>query len=258
VNILEHNREAWNRQVRGGNPWTVPVTREDVARARRGDWSIVLTSQRPVPRSWFPPLPGCNVLCLAGGGGQQGPILAASGADVTVFDLSPLQLARDREVAQREGLELRIEEGDMANLSRFPAESFDLIVHPTSNVYVPDVRRVWREAFRVLRPGGTLLSGFLQPTNYAVEEIAEEPGTYRIRHAIPFSDTDSLSTEELQRLMDEGDTLQWSHTLEDQLGGQTEAGFLIAGLYEDRNPYWSLAHYLPTHMATRAIKPQRS
>jgi len=31
--------------------------------------------------------------CLASGGGQQGPVLAAAGAHVTVFDNSPRQLA---------------------------------------------------------------------------------------------------------------------------------------------------------------------
>ena len=102
--ILGYNRQAWDRQVERGNRWTVPVGPEAIARARRGDWSIVLTPTKPVPADWFPPLAGLDVLCLAGGGGQQGPILAAAGARVTVFDNSPKQLAQDRLVADREGL----------------------------------------------------------------------------------------------------------------------------------------------------------
>jgi 2-polyprenyl-3-methyl-5-hydroxy-6-metoxy-1,4-benzoquinol methylase len=70
------------------------------------------------------------VLCLASGGGQQGPILAAAGARVTVFDNSPQQLAQDRFVARREGLTLETVEGDMRDLSVFADVSFDLIVHP--------------------------------------------------------------------------------------------------------------------------------
>jgi SAM-dependent methyltransferase len=151
--ILTYNRHAWDRQVERGNRWTVPAGPEEIARARKGDWEIVLTPTKPVPADWFPPLPGLDVLCLASGGGQQGPILAAAGANVTVYDNSPKQLAQDRLVADGEGLALETVEGDMADLHALPDDRFDLIVHPCSNVLVPDVRPVWREAFRVLRPG---------------------------------------------------------------------------------------------------------
>ena len=111
--ILSYNRRAWDRQVERGNPWTVPVSPEVIARARRGDWSIVLTPTKPVPADWFSPLEGLDVLCLASGGGQQGPILAAAGANVTVFDNSPAQLAQDRLVAETEGLTLETVQGDI-------------------------------------------------------------------------------------------------------------------------------------------------
>jgi len=115
--VLVYNRHAWDRQVECGNPWTVPVGEEEIARARRGAWKIVLTPTKPVPADWFPPLAGLDVLCLASGGGQQGPILAAAGAKVTVFDNSPKQLAQDRLVANREGLIIATFQGDMAELS---------------------------------------------------------------------------------------------------------------------------------------------
>jgi SAM-dependent methyltransferase len=149
--ITQYNKQAWNREVDLGNPWTIPVTPEEVAAARKGDFRILLT---PLNRTWdwFPPLNGCRVLCLASGGGQQGPLLAAAGAQVTVFDNSPRQLERDQMVAARENLALRLVEGDMANLSLFSDAAFDFIVHPISNCFVPDVRPVWKEAFRVLAP----------------------------------------------------------------------------------------------------------
>src|SRR4051794_19772198 len=140
--ILTYNRQAWDRQVERGNRWTVPVGPEEVARARRGDWRIVLTPTKPVPTDWFPSLRGLDVLCLAGGGGQQGPILAAAEANVIVLDNSPEQLAQDRLVAEREGLVIETVRGDMADLSVFPVARFGLIVHPVSNVFVPDVRPV--------------------------------------------------------------------------------------------------------------------
>src|SRR3982751_4204017 len=135
--ILTYNRRAWDRQVERSNPWTVPVTVEEVARARIGDWRIVLTPTKPVPADWFPPLVGLDVLCLASGGGQQGPILAAAGANVTVFEKRRSQLAQDRSVADREGLAIETVQGDMADLSALGDARFDLIVHPVSNVFVP-------------------------------------------------------------------------------------------------------------------------
>jgi len=73
MDIRVSNRDAWDRQVRAGHRWTVLVGPEVTAAARRGEWSVVLTPTTPVPRNWFPPLPGLDVLCLASGGGQQGP-----------------------------------------------------------------------------------------------------------------------------------------------------------------------------------------
>ena len=184
MDILKHNRLAWNREVERRNPWTVPVTTEVVEAARRGTWEIVLTPTKPVPRSWFPDLPGIDLLCLASGGGQQGPILAAAGAKVTVLDNSPAQLSQDRLVARRDSLDIETVEGDMANLSMFAAESFGLIVHPISNVFVPSVLPVWREAFRVLRRGGALLSGFVNPVRYLFDEdAAQRDGALQVRRA---------------------------------------------------------------------------
>lgn len=258
MDIRSHNRRAWDAQVERGNIWTVPVGPDVVADARRGRWDIFLTPTRPVPKAWFPPLEGLDVLCLASGGGQQGPILAAAGARVTVLDNSPRQLAQDRLVAEREGLAIRTVEGDMANLSVFPDAEFGLIVHPVSNCFVPDVRPVWREAYRVLRRGGVLLAGFNNPAVYLFDwELAERTGELRVAHALPYSDTESLTDEEKHRYPAEGTPLEFSHTLEDQIGGQLDAGFVLTALYEDGYPADStepLNRYMPTFIATRAMK----
>ncbi len=143
MDIREYNRVAWDREVERRNRWTVPVSEAVIAAARRGQWEILLTPSKPVPRAWFPDLEGIDVLCLAAGGGQQGPVLAAAGARVTVLDNSPRQLEQDRFVAEQYALPLDTVEGDMADLSMFSDQSFDLIVHPVSNVFIPDVRPVW-------------------------------------------------------------------------------------------------------------------
>ena len=253
--IQAYNRRAWDRQVERDNPWTVPVTAEEVARARTGDWRIVLTPTKPVPADWFPLLLGLDVLCLASGGGQQGPILAAAGGNVTVFDNSPAQLAQDRGVADREALAIETRQGDMADLSVFPDQSFDLIVHPVSNVFVPDVKPVWREAFRVLKRGGSLLAGFMNPVHYLFDYFALERGEFRVAHLIPYSDVGSLSDLERAKLAEQDAPLEFGHTLDDQIGGQLAAGFMLIGFYEDIDPDTILGKHIPSYIATRAVKP---
>jgi SAM-dependent methyltransferase len=257
MDILQYNRDAWDRAVAQDNQWTRPISSEEVARARAGEWRIVLTPQKPVPAEWFPPLRGARVLGLASGGGQQGPLLAAAGAEVTIFDNSPAQLAQDRLVAERDGLAIETVQGDMRDLSVFADETFDLIVHPCSNGYVPDVLPVWREAFRVLRPGGLLLAGFVNPIVYALDPALEAQGVAQLKYAIPYSDLESLSDEERRRYTDAGEPLAFGHTLEDQLGGQLRAGFVLTALYEDRlsEDRGPLHRYLSAFMATRASKP---
>lgn len=260
MDIRAYNRTAWDREVERGNEWTVPVSSEAIAAARQGQWKIFLTPTKPVPRAWFPDLEGLDVLCLASGGGQQGPILAAAGAKVTVLDNSPRQLAQDRFVAERDSLIITTVEGDMADLSTFADQSFDLIVHPVSNVFVPAVRPVWAEAFRVLRHGGALLAGFSNPAIYLFDyDLADRTGILQVKYALPYSDLTSLTDEERQRrVIDEGFPLEFSHTLEDQIGGQLDVGFVITGFYEDSYGEEEgdiLANYMHTFIATRAVKP---
>jgi len=258
MDIREYNEKAWDKEVEHKNPWTIPVTSEEVAEARKGRWHIVLTPTIPVPASWYPELAGADVLCLASGGGQQGPILAAAGANVTVLDNSPRQLEQDRTVAERDFLDIKIVQGDMRDLSMFEDMSFDLIVHPVSNLFVPDVRSVWNEAFRVLRRGATMIAGFNNPVRYLFDlDLEEKEKILQVKHALPYSDLESLSDEKRRRFIDAGEPLEFSHTLDDQIGGQLEAGFLIAGFYEDGygDEADLLSNYMPSFIATRAIKP---
>jgi SAM-dependent methyltransferase len=259
MDIRKHNRAAWDKEVERGNKWTVPVSGAVIAASRRGQWEILLTPSKPVPRTWFPDLEGLEVLCLASGGGQQAPILAAAGAKVSVLDNSPRQLEQDRLVAERHALDIATVEGDMADLSMFSDQSFDLIVHPVSNCFIPDIQPVWAEAFRILRRGGVLLTGFSNPVTYLFDyDLADLTGVLRVRYALPYSDLASLAAEERQRYIETGTPLEFSHTLEDQIGGQLEAGLLLTGFFEDAYPEDEndlLTNYMPTFIATRAIKP---
>ncbi|MFD0745524.1 class I SAM-dependent methyltransferase [Phytohabitans flavus] len=231
---VAHNRRAWDREVEKGNEWSRPVTPEVIAKARAGEWSIVLIGYQPVDPTWFPSdLAGRDVLCLASGGGQQGPVLAAAGARVTVFDNSPGQLAQDEMVAARDGLDLRTVLGDARDLSAFADASFDLVVHPVSNLFIPELAPVWRESHRVLRTGGTLLSGFVNPDIYLFDaHVLDTRGELVVRHRLPYSDLTHLEPGERERNWGAEAPIEYSHTLTDQIGGQTAAGFAITAFAE--------------------------
>jgi SAM-dependent methyltransferase len=253
MDIRQQNRTIWDQKVASGDKWTVPVGSDVIDAARAGEWSVLLTPIKPVPRTWFGDLRGKQVLCLASGGGQQGPVLAAAGASVTVFDNSPAQLDQDRSVAERDGLALRLEEGDMADLSRFDAQSFDLIFHPVSNCFVPDVHPVWSECARVMRPGASLLAGFCNPVIFCFDPDMEDRGILRVRYAVPYSDFEALPRH-FKRWMEAGEPISFGHRLEDQIGGQLAVGLTVTGFYEDYGDE-PVSRYMPGFCATRAVKP---
>jgi SAM-dependent methyltransferase len=259
MDVRSYNRDAWNREVEGGqNRWSQPVDSETIARARRGEFSILLTENIPVPKRWFPPLVGADILCLASGGGQQGPVLAAAGANVTVLDNSPAQLKQDQFVAEKESLSLRTAEGDAADLSLFREESFDMIFNPVSTVFMPDVRAVWNECYRVLRPNSVLMTGFMNPVHYIFDLFKADEGVLEVAHAIPYSDLTSLSEEDLEDYLEKGLPLEFGHSLTDLIGGQCAAGFVITDLYEDVMLDSPIHKYHPNYIATRAIKGSKA
>jgi 2-polyprenyl-3-methyl-5-hydroxy-6-metoxy-1,4-benzoquinol methylase len=258
--VRELNRVGWNRRVEARDIWTRPVSPGRIRRARAGEWSVVLTPNKPTPREWFGDIAGKDVLCLASGGGQQGPVLAAAGARVVVFDASSSQLSQDDVVAQRDGLSLTTVQGFMHDLSAFTEAQFDLIFHPVSNLYSPDILSVWTECHRVLRPGGILLAGFVNPMVYIFDTQAEPGDDMVVKFALPYSDVVDRPPEMLREMIERDHTVEFSHTLEEQIGGQLAAGFVLTHMFEDRDLEdresgpTGRSRYFPTCMATRAVK----
>ncbi len=245
------NSETVDRWVEDGWEWGTPITHETYEAAQHGEWSVLLTPTKPVPNSWFPNLNELDLLGLASGGGQQMPLFHAAGAHCTVLDYSPKQLESERMVAAREGYEINIVRADMTQPLPFADESFDVIFHPVSNCYIRFVEPVWKECYRILRPGGVLLAGLDNGINYLFDDSETT-----LTHSLPFDPTeDSALYEELMR---GDDGVQFSHTLDEQIGGQLRAGFVLTDVYEDTNGYGKLHEFnVPTFWATRAIKPKK-
>lgn len=253
LKYTEINSKTWDKWAESGCDWSIPISHEEYINAQNGNWGVYLTPCKFVPKEWFGNLDGINLLGLASGGGQQMPIFASLGADCTVFDYSDNQLKSETLVANRENYSINTVKGDMTKIFPFDDCSFDMIFHPVSNCYVENVYHVWNECFRVLKSGGILLAGFDNGMNYLFDDDGTLPLT--VKNKLPFNPL-KASKKEYKRMVDNYEGIQFSHSLEEQIGGQLKAGFILTDLYEDRNRKGCgvLREYTPQYIATRAIK----
>lgn len=248
MNYQDINAQTIDQWVDEGWEWGRPVTHEEYAAALCGHAQIFLTPTKPVPAAWLGDVKGKRVLGLASGGGQQMPLLTAMGARCTVLDYSPRQLESERIVAMREGYSIDIVRADMTKPLPFEDEAFDLIVHPVSNCYVESVEPIFRECYRVLKKGGALLSGLDNGVAFMFDNDEEH-----VVNTFPFNPL--KNPEQMAQLEADNSGVQFSHTMEEQLGGQLRAGFTLVDLYEDTSGSGNLhEHNIPTFIATRAVK----
>jgi SAM-dependent methyltransferase len=218
----EHNRRAWDALAQRGQAFTLPATADQFADPL-GNLD---------PRGWLEgSIAGKRVLCLAAGGGKHGPLYAAAGASVTVLDISPAMLERDHEVARRQGLTLRIAAGSMDDLSQFTLGEFDIVIHPVSTCYVPNIASVYEAVARVTAPGGLYVSQHKTPTSLQTS-IAPGPQGYIVKE--PYFRQGPLSQVQGTLLREEG-TWEYLHRWEELLGSLCRAGFSIEDLAEPRH-----------------------
>lgn len=248
MNYTDINAETIDRWVKKGWEWGVPITHEQYVKAQNGQWQVLLTPTKAVPADWFPELKDLKLLGLASGGGQQMPIFSALKAQCTVLDYSQKQIDTEKMIADREGYNIITLRADMTKGLPFPDESFDMIFHPVANCFIEDVLFVWKECYRVLKKGGTLLAGLDNGINFLYDENETE-----LKYHLPFNPLKNPALIEVLKQDDSG--IQFSHTLEEQIRGQLKTGFTIVDLYEDYNGYGLLhEHGVPTFWATLAKK----
>jgi SAM-dependent methyltransferase len=166
-----------------------------------------------------------------------------------VLDYSDIQLATEKMVAEREGYDIKIIKADMTLRLPFDDESFDIIFHPVSNCYVEDVYHVWNECARVLKKGGILLAGMDNGFGFLFDDEDADPPV--VVNKLPFN---PLKNRALYDKYVKDDGVQFSHTLEEQINGQLQAGLTLTHLYEDKDSEGNWRNYFPQFLATRAVK----
>jgi SAM-dependent methyltransferase len=226
--ILAHNARAWDALAAAGAALARPAV-DDAFGDPRG-WLAGGSAGAATGRPWLPEsLAGLDVLCLAAGGGKHGPLYAAAGARVTVVDLAPAMLDLDRQVAWERGLHLELVQASMDDLGMLTAGRYDLVVHPVSTCYLPDVARVFREVARVTRPGGLYVSQHKSPAS--LQAALEPNAAGRWELLVPAGHGEPLPAAPPSRLRERG-TQEFIHSLGDLLGGICAAGFAIEDVCE--------------------------
>jgi SAM-dependent methyltransferase len=214
-----HNRRAWDDMVAKRQRFTRPAPDDD----------FVDPLGKVDPLGWLGgDIRGQRLLCLAAGGGKHGPLYAAAGAVVTVLDISPAMLELDRQVAAERRIELTTIVGSMDDMPMFAAGSFDLVVHPVSTCYVPQIEPVYREVARVARAGGLYISQHKSPTSLQADVSPTARGYELIE---PYYRSGPLPPVVGSPHREEG-TLEYLHRWEELLGLMCRTGFAIEDLVE--------------------------
>lgn len=227
----------WDTEVESGGSYTVPrldLTREGVETYAHG--SVEQPGFPIFPRSLLYDVEGKRVLCLASGGGQQSAVFGLLGAQLTVLDISEGQLRGDKLAAEHHGYEVRLVKGDMCDLSVFENGEFDLIYQPISICFVPDVQVVYKEVYRVLKPGGTYAVSHLNPSTVPVSFIGGQNGWdgvgYRIAE-LYMGGPILVSPDGCENMRVGEPTGEHRHLLSSIFGGLLDAGFIIREVVED-------------------------
>ena len=225
-----HNRRAWDTLVRRKQRFTKPARDEEF----RDPLAIVDGI------GWLGGnIQGKRLLCLAAGGGRQSALYAAAGADVTVVDISPAMLELDRQVAIERRLPIRTVEASMDDLPMLRTGEFEIVIHPVSTCYVPDILAVYREVARVTSGGGIYISQHKQPASLQGDVTASARGYELIE---PYYRQGPLPPVVGSAHREEG-TLEFLHRWEDLVGGMCRAGFVIEDLIEPLHADAKAAHH---------------
>jgi SAM-dependent methyltransferase len=223
--VFRTNRQVYDSMAAAGDPLCRPAKEDELA-----DPLGTVDAA-----GWLgPSIAGRRVLCLAAGGGRQSSLYCAAGAEVTVVDLSGAMLELDRRVAAERGLQLRLLQTSMDNLSMLREGEFDIVVHPVSTCYLPAIGKVYSEVARVLRPGGLYISQHKQPSSLQTSVDPLPQGGYHLQHrysrnaAVPPPDANSR----MGRRLRESGAIEFLHRWEQLIGGMCRAGFVIEDLVE--------------------------
>ena len=174
---------------------------------------------------------GKRVIEIGCGGGQNSIALTKRGATCVGVDPSPAQIDHARRLAPENGVEVQFIVGVAEHLSTFPDGSFDIALSSYAFDYVTDLRRAYREAWRMLKPSGLFVFCLSHPWFQAVGwHLAGDPDATEVGDYAAWPDV-----EEWDWTYEDGTTARMRghlRTLEQIVNELIEAGFTLERLVE--------------------------
>ena len=159
---------------------------------------------------------------------------------MTVVDLSEAQLDRDRAAAAHFGVDITMLPGDMRDLSRIEAASFDIVYHAYSLGFVPDASVVFQQVARVLRPGGLYHFMCANPFFMGLGEKDWNGAGYTLKH--PYINGAEIRYEDQEWVYDRNTSgvpvpapREFRHSLSALVSGLVEHGFVILHISDYSN-----------------------
>ena len=236
--LTRHNQARWEALAKANVAYSRPFLDLTLESA----WDVV-DEQRVLRKlGWGSAgtanIAGKNILCLAGGGGQQSAAFGLLGANVTVLDFSPTQLERDVEALQHYGLSAQLEQGDMRDLSRFADDSFDLVYHAFSINFVPNPDPVFAEVGRVLKSNGIYRVHCHNPFVMGLDETNWNGEGYPLKS--PYQEG-AVQFDELNWTFEDVDgakkevegPVEFRHTMHRLIAGIAGNHMVILGMWEE-------------------------
>jgi 2-polyprenyl-3-methyl-5-hydroxy-6-metoxy-1,4-benzoquinol methylase len=154
----EANRQHW--EARAGE-WAQRPEVEQVWRRCVQEPGLVLDERE---RHWLDDVAGKRIAVLGSGDNLVVFALAGMGARVTSVDIAENQLAVARQRAAELGLEIEFVRADVTELHELATDAFDLVYTGGHiAIWVSDLRKFYREAARILKPGGRLIVSEYHP-----------------------------------------------------------------------------------------------
>ena len=242
--ISKINRERWNDLAQANVEYSRPFL----------EFTVENAAEHVYRHGILKDVAGKQVLCLASGGGQDSVAFGILGAHVTVLDLSDVQLERDRQAADHHGLQTKLVQGDMRDLTILPDNQFDIVWQIYSINFVPSLDPVFSGVRRVLKPGGIYFLQFANPFAISIDEEKWDGKAYPLDS--PYLEGEDMSSRFPNWDVEQPDGTrlncasphEFRHTLGKVLNCMAGNGFILLGLWEwmkkEDNPQpGSWAHY---------------